>query len=181
MTLEGGANATGTVKDPDWPDYMNAMHYGTIDANGNYQFYIYLKALDKVAGGITDQNTHLNLGIDAGTVSNVEVYDVGPAHRSEARRAMSQQSMGQKYNSYGPQVLNQNHTYTITGQENSYEPFNRKTGYRINFPTERFGTDWGFLVRVTGQATNPNDANIYYDWLTDITPETMPRFKKILN
>ena len=167
MTLEGGANATGTVKDPNWPDYMNAMHYGTIDGNGNYQFYIYLKALDKVAGGKTDKNTHLSLGIDAGTVSNVEVYDVGPASRSDARRAMSRQSMSQSYSSYGPQVLNQPHTYKITGQENSRDSFTGKTGYRINFPTERFGTDWGFLVRVTGQATNPNDANFYYDWLTD--------------
>ena len=172
MTLEGGANATGTVKDPNWPDYMNAMHYGTIDGNGNYQFYIYLKALDKVGEGTTDKNTHLNLGIDAGTVSNVEVYDVGPARRSEARQAMSQQSMSQSYNSYGGQVLNQPHTYKITGQENS------TAGYRINFPTERFGTDWGFLVRVTGQATNPNDANLYYDWLTDENTENNAKIQQ---
>ena len=163
-SISVGANPTKTVAHGGYPDYMNAMQYATKDAKGNVTTYIFLKANEAQRGGSTNRNTRLNLRMDNGSISNVEVFDVDPTYqRKPLKTAMTQQSVNQDLiDQLGSSVLNYPHTYPINGHDNVYDQFLQKTGYQISLPKERFAKDWGFLVKVTGTGDS-----LTYDWLTD--------------
>ena len=161
-SISVGTNPTKTVYHPTWPDYMNAMQYATKDANGNVVTYIFLKANEAQRGGSTDKNTRINLRMNDGSISKVEVYDVNNSTRSSLKTAMTKQTAESMVNSLGASVLNNPHKYPINGHDNVHDQFLQKTGYQISLPKERFGGDWGFLVKVTGKGTS-----LSYDWLTD--------------
>ena len=162
-----GSNKTELVKHPAYPDYMNAMHYGKIDNNGNADFYIYLKPLSNQSGS-TNKNTRLSLGIPNAQNLNVAVYDVSPNNRSTIKAAMENQNVNQKISALGNSVLGAgNNNGTISGTDNITDPYTGKTGYQITFPSGRFGSDWGFLVKVSGNIGNNETAAAYYDWLTN--------------
>lgn len=161
-SISAGSNPTQTVAHGGYPDYMNAMQYATKDDKGNVTTYIFLKANEAQRGGSTNRNTRLNLRMDNGSISNVEVFDVDPTYqRSPLKTAMTQQSADKMVSGLGGNVLNYPHTYLINGSNNVYDQFLKKTGYQISLPKERFARDWGFLVKVTGTGDS-----LSYDWLT---------------
>ena len=177
ITVEGGNKKTEEViASNTYPDYMNAMHYGTIDSDGNIEFYIYLKSKPQEANATrgTDKDTRLNLGINNGTISSVEVFDVNPDELlSTTRDRMNAQTMSTDYTSYGENLINKENKHRIIGRSNIIDSYTGKKGYQINLPKERFGYDkntggfWGFLVRVTGKTDDIANASASYDWLTD--------------
>lgn len=176
MTIQGGLNPTKMVEDPRYPDYMNAMHYGTIDENKQVEYYVYLKAKDKVSG-TTDRDTRLNLGIDRGSISSVEVYDVNPTDRRSIRQAMDRQTVDQAITQL-TQITNSPNNKPITITSGKTDDFTGKTGYQVCFPSERFGDDWGFLVRVKGSVDQLEGSNAYYDWLTDVDTEGQAKLQE---
>ena len=162
-SISVGTNPTNTVSHPTWPDYMNAMQYATKDDKGNVTTYIFLKANEAQRGGSTDKNTRINLRMNDGSISTVEVFDVDPdTQRNQLKTAMTEQTADKMVKSLGANVLNNPHKHPINGHDNVYDEFLQKTGYQISLPKERFDGDWGFLVKVTGTGTS-----LTYDWLTD--------------
>lgn len=176
--LTTGSSKTQMVEHsnyPNWPDFMNAMHYGKVKDNGEVEFYVYLKPQAQRAGGTTDKNTNFNItlpGVNL-TNQNVTAYDVHPYYRDEIRKAMVDQNVGTKLTTLGDNVINKMSKYseTITGIENATNPATGQSGYQIKFPKSRFGTDWGFLVKVTGNIGKNNSTNLSYDWLIDGDPK----------
>ena len=156
----GDETATQYFKDDKYPLFMNLMSYANKEKDGKVTTYIYLKADD---GGGTNQDTRLNI-TGYNSISEIEVYDVNPANRSRLRQAMDIQS-GVENNINGP-ALNQPNPNPIKGKDNVYESYTGKTGYQIKIPYVRFGTNWGFLVKVKGRPSS-NDGKIGYDWLVD--------------
>lgn len=156
----GDETATQYFKDEKYPLFMNLMSYATKGQKGEVTTYIYLKPDE---GGGTNQNTRLNI-TGYNSISEIEVYDVNPANRSRLRQAMDIQS-GVENNINGP-TLNQPNPNPIKGENNVRESYTGKTGYQIKIPHVRFGTNWGFLVKVTGTPSS-NDGKISYDWLVD--------------
>lgn len=150
---------------PSYPSYMNALHYGKIDSNGNIEFYIYLKPESNGTDGSTNKNTRLNLNVLGGTINSVEVLDVSPGNRNTVRNYM----FNQNANEYaGNNLINAGVANDITGNNNITDGYTGKTGYQIKFPAARFGgqdNDWGFLVKV--KATGSESTAVSYDWLTD--------------
>ncbi len=179
ITVEGGNKKTEEViANNTYPDYMNAMHYGTIDNDGNIEFYIYLKSKAKEANATrgTDKDTRLNLDINNGTISSVEVFDVDPDNLlTTTRDRMNAQTMSKDYTAYGQDLINKPNKHRIIGRSNIIDSYTGKKGYQINLPKERFGYDqnnktggfWGFLVRVTGKTDDIANASASYDWLTE--------------
>ena len=162
VTVEGGKAPTTTIEHKDWPGYMNVMHYGDIDQNGNVTSYIFLKAIGNKAGGTTDKNTRVNISYSDIRNFDIEVYDVDPSDRNDIRKEMNLQNV---YSDDLLRVLNRRNKFPING-----EPTNNGSGYTIGFPKERFGgaDNWGFLIKITGKAgTNPT---LKYDWITDNSP-----------
>ncbi|MDU6880277.1 SpaA isopeptide-forming pilin-related protein [Finegoldia magna] len=147
---------------PYYPSYMNALHYGKIDGNGNIEFYIYLKPEANGTDGSTNKNTRLNLNVLGGTINSVEVLDVGPGNRNTVKNNMYNQTAG----SYtGTNLINAGVANDITGTKDVTDSFTGKTGYQLKFPSARFTNDWGFLVKV--KATGSESTAVSYDWLTD--------------
>ena len=167
ISMQGGKVATVLARHnyyPSYPSYMNAMHYGSIDENGNVEFYIYLKPEANSYGGSTDKNTRLNLNLTGGgKIESVEVLDVAPGNRYTTRTKMQDQTAG-KFE--GNEVLNKDHANKITGQDNVRDGYTGKTGYQIKFPSSRFDGDWGFLVKVKANG-GTSTSTVSYDWLTD--------------
>lgn len=162
-SISVGANPTQTVAHGGYPDYMNAMQYATKDDQGNVTTYIFLKANQAQRGGATNRDTRLNLRMDNGSISNVEVFDVYPSsQRNPLKTAMTQQTADQMVGQLGGSVLNSPHASPINGKANVTDSFTNKTGYQVYLPKERFTNDWGFLVKVTGRGDS-----LSYDWLTD--------------
>ena len=158
----GDEGATQYFKHDKYPLFMNLMSYATKEKDGSVTTYIYLKPDE---GGGTNQNTRLSItGYDNSRKLDVEVYDVGPSLRSGLRQAMNLQT-GVENNIGGP-ALNQPNRYPIKGESNVYDTNTQKTGYQIKIPYVRFGTNWGFLVKVKGTPST-RDGKISYDWLTD--------------
>ena len=170
ISLEGGSasisvgsNPTQTVEHDGYPDYMNAMQYGTKDDKGNVTTYIFLKANEAQRGGSTDRDTRLNLRMNNGSISKVEVFDVDPDYqRKDFKSYMTSQTVESHKGELGASVLNSPHNYPINGKGNTYDSFLKKTGYQISLPKERFINDWGFLVKVSGKGDS-----LTYDWLTN--------------
>ncbi|MEQ0489120.1 SpaA isopeptide-forming pilin-related protein [Anaerococcus murdochii] len=164
---------------PNWPDYMNAMHYGKVDENGDVEFYLYLKPIAPRQNGGTDRNTRLNISIPNVSITNVTAYDVSPGFRPYVKSAME----GQTANNLqlGNNVINANHKNKITGDPNKTDSYTGRTGYQIYFPKERFAGDWGFLVKVKANIGQNNSATLYYDWLTDENTANQTNLQKVVS
>ena len=169
ISMQGGKVATVLARHnyyPSYPSYMNAMHYGSIDENGNVEFYIYLKPEANSYGGSTDKDTRLNLNLTGGgNITSVEVLDVAPGDRYTTRNIMQKQTASEVTGTNLINVESQG-TETITGAKNVEESFTGKTGYQIKFPAARFNNDWGFLVKVKANG-GTSTSTVSYDWLTD--------------
>ncbi|MDU2131694.1 MAG: SpaA isopeptide-forming pilin-related protein, partial [Finegoldia magna] len=163
-----GAGKTEVVEHnnyPNWPDYMNAMHYGKVGENGDAEFYLYLKPIAPRKGGQTDRNTRLDISIPGASITDVKAYDVSPGYRQYVKSAMKDQTVNNLQ--FGNNVINANHNYKITGASDKADSYTGRTGYQIYFPKERFAGDWGFLVKVKANIGQNNSASLYYDWLTN--------------
>ena len=170
IQLSGGKNVTKLVQHdsaPNWPDYMNAMHYGKINENGELEFYLYLKPESDNGGGGTNRNTRLNISIPDVDITDVTAYDVSPGYRQNVRYSMEQQNANGYIPLLGNNVINVANNNKITGNANIRDAYTGKTGYQIYFPKERFANDWGFLVRVKANIGNRESVNLDYDWLTN--------------
>ena len=179
--LSLGVGKTETVEHdnyPNWPDYMNAMHYGKVDANGNVEFYLYLKPLTPQQGGETDRDTRLDISIPGVEITDVTAYDVSPVYRQYVKSAMENQNANNLQ--LGNNVINAQHNNKITGTQNTTDSYTGRTGYQIYFPKERFAGDWGFLVKVNANIGQNNSANLYYDWLTDKDTSSQTNLQKVV-
>ncbi|MDU3118164.1 MAG: prealbumin-like fold domain-containing protein, partial [Finegoldia magna] len=164
-----GTGASGIVEHnnaPNWPDFMNTMHYSTVDKDGNSVLYVYLKPRANYAGGSTNKDTIFNVslpGVNLGD-SNVDVYNINPYNRSYYKSALEDGSIENTY--LGTDVINQYSRYsqTITGERT-------QNGYQINFPYSRFDGDWGFMVKVTANLGDKDSATLNYKWQVDGNPD----------
>ena len=154
---------------PNWPDYMNAMHYGTLREDGTLEFYLYLKPESDGNGNGTNRRTRVNISIPGVTIEEKDIaaYDVYPSERKEIKAAMESRTAGAYINKLGNTVINANNNNMITGSVNEQDSYTGKTGYQITIPKERFAGDWGFLVKVTKKIDDAEMVNLSYDWLTD--------------
>ena len=171
-------------KYPSWPDYMNAMHYGKVDANGNVDFYLYLKPIAPRQGGETDRDTRLDISIPGVSITNVTAYDVNPAYRQTVRDKMQTQQVNDTFiNSLGNSVINASHNNNkvITGTPGKLDNYTGRTGYQIFFPKERFASDWGFLVKVRANIGTSTSAKLYYDWLTNEDTASQANIQKVVS
>ena len=150
-----------------WPDYMNAMHYGKINDNGELEFYIYLKPNSDNGANGTNRDTRLNISVPGVNITDVTAYDVGYWQRNDLRSAMEAQNAGQKIAELGENVINAANNNNITGAANTTDPYTGRTGYQIYFPHQRFADDWGFLVKVKANVGTKDTVNLNYDWLTN--------------
>ena len=165
-----GSNETKLVQHdsaPNWPDYMNAMHYGKINDQGELEFYLYLKPESNNGKDGTNRNTRLNISIPGVNITDVTAYDVSPGYRANVRYNMEKQLMSGYTSMLGNNVINVANNNKITGAANTTDPYTGKTGYQIYFPQERFANDWGFLVKVKVNIGNKESVSLDYDWLTD--------------
>ena len=170
IQLGGGKSQTKLVQHdgyPNWPDYMNAMHYGKISDNGDLEFYLYLKPESNNGGGGTNRNTRLNISIPGVNITDVTAYDVSPGYRNNVRYSMEEQNVDGFIPLLGNNVINASNNNVITGTPNKTDPYTGKTGYQIYFPQERFANDWGFLVKVKANIGAKQSVSLDYDWLTD--------------
>ena len=150
-----------------WPDYMNAMHYGKINDNGELEFYIYLKPNSDNGGNGTNRDTRLNISVPGVNITDVTAYDVGYWQRNDLRSAMEDQKADQKIAELGDNVINAVNKNKITGTANTTDPYTGRIGYQIYFPHQRFASDWGFLVKVKANVGTKYTVNLNYDWLTN--------------
>ena len=165
-----GSNETKLVQHdsyPNWPDYMNAMHYGKISENGELEFYLYLKPQSDNGGGGTNRNTRLNISIPGVNITDVTAYDVSPGYRNTVKYSMEQQNIDGYISMLGDNVINAANNNKITGVANTTDPYTGKTGYQIYFPEARFANDWGFLVKVKANIGDKQSVSLDYDWLTN--------------
>ena len=165
-----GRNETKLVQHnsaPNWPDYMNAMHYGKISDNSELEFYLYLKPESNNGKDGTNRNTRLNISIPGGNITEVTAYDVSPGYRQNVKYNMEKQSMDKYVSSLGNNVIGASNNNKIIGTANKTDPYTGKTGYQIYFPQERFANDWGFLVKVKASVGNKQSVSLDYDWLTN--------------
>ena len=167
----GTTNKTKLVQHdsaPNWPDYMNAMHYGKINDNGEVEFYLYLKPQSDNGNDGTNRNTRLNISIPGVnlTKTEVKVYDLNPYYRDYYTGHMLKQTMDQA-TVYNDVTNVDNNGGMITGTPNKQDPYTGKTGYQIYFPEKRFANDWGFLVKVKASVGDKQSVSLDYDWLTN--------------
>ena len=171
----GSTNKTKLVQHdsyPNWPDYMNAMHYGKITTNettnqNEVEFYLYLKPESNNGKDGTNRNTRLNISIPGVDITDVTAYDVSPGYRNNVKYSMEQQKVDSYIPLLGDNVIDAKNNNKITGTANKVDPYTGKTGYQIYFPQERFANDWGFLVKVKANIGDKQSVSLDYDWLTD--------------
>ena len=165
---------------PNWKDFMNTQHYGNIDQNGKLEFYVYLKPYAPRVGGSTDKDTTFNIsipGVDLAD-SNITVYNVDPYYRNDIFDSMNAQNVDQKTSLLGSNVLNADHTFKITGKSDVENPLSGNNGYQIYLPKERFGTDWGFLVKVSANVGDKDSTTLSYDWLAAKDPSGQSKIRQ---
>ena len=184
--LSNGTGKTDIIEHsdyPNWPDFMNTQHYGKIDEDGNLNFYVYLKPYAPRFGGSTDKDTTFNIslpGVDLDD-TNITVYDVNPGQRQEIFNAMNDQSVDQKLSALGQIKLGEaNNNGSITGNANARNPLSLDTCYQLGFPSGRFGTDWGFLVKVSAKIDNDRTI-LSYDWLAKDDPKGQSKIRQNVN
>ncbi len=187
--LSLGVGKTETVEHdnfPDWPDYMNAMHYGKITGDGTnnqVEFYLYLKPIAPRQGGGTDRDTRLDISIPGGEITDVKAFNVYPEIRQTVKKDMDKQaanSLNLGDSVIGVKATENKKDLTITGTPNWKDDFTGRTGYKIYFPKERFRNDWGFLVKVKANIGKNDLANLYYDWLTDKDTANQTNLQKVV-
>ena len=109
IQLGGGKSQTKLVQHdsyPNWPDYMNAMHYGKISDNGDLEFYLYLKPQSNNGAGGTNRNTRLNISIPGVNITDVTAYDVSPGYRNNVKYSMEEQNVDGFIPLLGNNVIN---------------------------------------------------------------------------
>lgn len=165
-----GTGASGIIehnKEPNWPDFMNTMHYSTVDKDGNSVLYVYLKPRADYAGGSTNKDTVFNISLPGVGLedANVDVYDIDPNHRSYYRSALEDGTIENV--NFGADVINQYSQYsqTISGKST------QDGGYQIKFPSSRFTNDWGFMVKVTADFGTKESETLKYKWEVDGNPD----------
>ena len=166
----GTTNETKLVQHedyPNWPDYMNSMHYGKINDKGELEFYLYLKPESNNGAGGTNKDTRLNISIPGISITDVTAYDVSPGYRNNVKYSMEQQKVDEYISLLGKNVINAENNNKIIGTPNKQDPYTRKTGYQIYFPEARFENDWGFLVKVKANIGDKESVSLDYDWLTN--------------
>ena len=171
----GTTNKTKLVQHdsaPNWPDYMNAMHYGKITTNkttnqNEVEFYLYLKPQSNNGGDGTNRDTRLNISIPGVDITDVTAYDVSSGFRNNVKYSMEKQNADGYIPLLGNNVINAPNNHKITGTPNKVDSYTGKTGYQIYFPQERFENDWGFLVKVKANIGDKQSVSLDYDWLTD--------------
>ncbi len=187
--LSLGQGKTETVEHdryPNWPDYMNTMHYGKVDENGNVEFYLYLKPIAPRKGGQTDRDTRLGISIPGVRITDVKAYDVYPNNRQKVKDKMQNQQVDETFiGTLGDSVINKEvkengKILTITGTANATDNYTGRTGYITYFPQERFRNDWGFLVKVKANIGTNDSANLYYDWLTNEDTANQTNLQKVV-
>ena len=190
--LSQGVGKTETVehdKFPNWPDYMNAMHYGKITndgTNNQVEFYLYLKPIAPRQGGGTDRDTRLGISIPGIKIKDVTAYSVYPKNRQNVKDKMQDQKVDDTFintlgnNVIGKEVTENGKILTITGTADAKDNFTGRTGYQIYFPKERFRNDWGFLVKVKANIGKNDSANLYYDWLTNEDTANQTNLQKVV-
>lgn len=169
ITISGQAAKTQLVRHnayPNWPDYMNAMHYGKLADNGDVEFYLYLKPESNQYEGSTDRDTRLNISIPGVNITDVTAFEVPSRRRSDVRAAMESQEVEKQIQNLGANVINDWDDNRITGAPNTTDAYTHKTGYQLYFPKQRFANDEGYLIRVKANVGNKDMANLTYDWLT---------------
>ena len=157
---------------PNWPDYMNAMHYGKITTNettnqNEVEFYLYLKPESNNGAGGTNRDTRLNISIPGVDIIDVTAYDVSPGYRNNVKYSMEEQNADGYIPLLGNNVIGAANNHVITGTPNKTDAYTGKTGYQIYFPQERFANDWGFLVKVKANVGDKQSVSLDYDWLTN--------------
>ena len=170
-----GSNETKLVQHdsaPNWPDYMNAMHYGKITTNkttnqNEVEFYLYLKPQSNNGGDGTNRDTRLNISIPGVDITDVTAYDVSSGFRNNVKYSMEKQNADGYIRLLGNNVINAPNNNKITGTPNKTDAYTGKTGYQIYFPQKRFENDWGFLVKVKANIGDKQSVSLDYDWLTD--------------
>lgn len=173
-TLSVGTNPTKTVAHGGYPDYMNAMHYGTIDEKGNVVTYIYLKANAASHGGSTDRDTRLSLVMNnvvnnkqRPAIEKVELFEISSGYqRDNLKQEMIQQTVDLYEDQLGGDAFRKPNTKPIRYDKVKVDPYTQNKGFEIRFPKERFAGDTGFLVKVTGKLNEQTNPNFHYDWLT---------------
>lgn len=172
---ESDKTATQYEEDKKYPLFMNLKSYAVKQKDGKMVTYIYLKPRE---GGGTNQNTRLNIIGYNNDNSNfqVQVFDVSPGQRPKVSEAMDLQNSPETF--AGGNVLNQVNNFAITGYPNVKDGFSGKTGYQIKLPYQRFGTNWGFLVKVEG-TNNSTDGTVFFEWLLDGDYNTVNSNSKI--
>ncbi len=171
----GTTNKTKLVQHdsaPNWPDYMNAMHYGKITTNkttnqNEVEFYLYLKPQSNNGGDGTNRDTRLNISIPGVDITDVTAYDVSSGFRNNVKYSMEKQNADGYIHLLGNNVINAPNNNKITGTPNKTDAYTGKTGYQIYFPQKRFENDWGFLVKVKANIGDKQSVSLDYDWLTD--------------
>ncbi|MBS5942031.1 MAG: fibrinogen-binding adhesin SdrG C-terminal domain-containing protein [Finegoldia magna] len=165
-----GTGASGIVEHnnaPNWPDFMNTMHYSTVDRNGNSVLYVYLKPRANYAGGSTNKDTVFNISLPGVNLrdANVDVYNIYPSYRNYYRSALEDGTIENM--NLGTDVINQYSRYsqTITGKST------QNGGYQIDFPSSRFDGDWGFMVKVTANLGTKESETLNYKWQVDGNPK----------
>ena len=170
VQVGGSTSATKLVQHdsfPNWPDYMNAMHYGKINDNGELEFYLYLKPESNNGKDGTNRDTRLNISIPGVDITDVSAYDVSPGYRNNVKYSMEEQNADGYIPLLGNNVIGAANNHPITGTPNKTDAYTGKTGYQIYFPQERFANDWGFLVKVKANIGDKESINLDYDWLTN--------------
>ncbi|WP_311491754.1 SpaA isopeptide-forming pilin-related protein [uncultured Anaerococcus sp.] len=161
-TITGGQTPTATIKHNQWPGYMNAMHYGTIDSDGNITTYIYLKALGDLNNGSTNKPTKIDIYATNANITGVGVFDVNPNDRPTKQREMNLQTVNTNGLSQALNIANQ---FPIKGY---YDAGNTKK-YTIELPNQRVTNNWGFMVKITAKkdGNGQSTPGIKYDWKTN--------------
>ena len=170
VSLSGQAAKTQVVEHnayPNWPEYMNTMHYGKLSENGEVEFYLFLKPRSDQYGNGTNRDTRLNISIPGVNITDVKAYEVTRTKKADVKAAMEKQAAENEIARLGNNVINTLNAYKITGESNVEDSYTHKTGYQINLPYQRLTNDRGYLVKVRANVGNQDIANLSYDWLTD--------------
>lgn len=161
-----------------YPDYMNAISYTDVadPQSQKVTYYLMLKPNSNNGASGTNKHTRLNLEGENLNITSVKLYDVEPGNKSIVANWMRNQAFQLSYLNYNPISLSSQgdgHRYPIKYYENKYDSqLKRYVDSQIYLPSERFGSDWSFIVAVEGQVQDKNkESSITYNWFTDSNPE----------
>lgn len=159
-----------------YPSYMNALSYATIDGK-KFEYYVFLKpdynttGTEGTANG-TDQITRLfisyaNVTGKSKLPNNIKIYSVPATNKSDIKNDFLNKDIEKHLSRFKivkthPEMTDQN----IKLHTNAEEKYLGKYGYEIDFPTQSFKGDTGFIVCYFGQIEDENIETLFcYDWI----------------